>query len=199
MKLSRRELILAFSTGAVVLLGVSWLLGGPAIARWRGASAQREKIEAECKIAQRLIAQRGEWEARYQEQRVSIPQHGPTDPVSAQLLKRIEQLASENGLILSRVQPDKERSIGDLSELAIDCAWEGTLEPLVRFLYAVQKQGAILDLRQLTVSPGQGAAGRLKGNFTVFFAFSRMSVAAAAATPAPVQPSATESLPPGAP
>ena len=38
MKLSRRELILAFATGSVVLLGVTWLLGGPAIARWRGAA-----------------------------------------------------------------------------------------------------------------------------------------------------------------
>ena len=199
MKLSRRELILAFATGSVVLLGVTWLLGGPAIARWRGAAERRGQVQAECKIAQRLIAQSGEWEARYQEQRVSIPQHGPTDPVSAQLLKRIEQLASENGLTLSRVQPDKERSIGDLSELAIDCAWEGTLDPLVRFLYAVQKQGAILDLRQLTISPGQGEAGRLKGNFTVFFAFSRTGASAGTGTPSMAQPAATEAMPPGAP
>ena len=199
MKLSRRELIMAFATGAVVLLGVSYLLGAPAIERWRGAAEKRRKLGDEGKIAQRLIAQRGEWESRYQQQRTGIPVHGPNDPVSALLLKRIEQLATENGLTLSRVQPDKEKSIGDLSELAIDCAWEGTLEPLVRFLYAVQKQGAILDIRQLTISPGQGAAGRLKGNFTVFFAFSRESVAAGAGTPAPAAPDPAATAPAGTP
>lgn len=174
MNLSRRELFLAFATGTILLLGVSYLLGAPAIARWRGAAEQRQQLADQRKIAQRLIAQRGEWAQRLEQQRAGIPVHGAQDPVSAVLLKRIEQLASENGLTLSRVQPDKEKSIGDLYELAIDCAWEGTLETLVRFLYAVQKQGAILDLRQLTISPGQGAAGRLKGNFTVFFAFSRV-------------------------
>ena len=178
---SRRELILGFVTGSVLLLGFSYLLGAPAITRWRAATEQRQRLAGERKVAQRLIAQRGEWAQRLEEQRKGIPVHGLQDPVSAVLLKRIEQLASENGLTLSRVQPDKEKSIGDLFELAIDCAWEGSLEQLVRFLYAVQKQGAILDLRQLTISPGPGAAGRLKGNFTVFFAFSRSGAAAAPA------------------
>lgn len=177
MNLSRRELTLAFLTGSVVLLGVSYLLGEPAIGRWRGAAEQRRKLAEEGKVAQRLIAQRGEWEARYQEQRAGIPKHGPTDPVNAVLLKRIEQLAGEHSLTLLRVQPDKEKNIGDLYELAIDCAWEGSLDALVHFLYAVQKQGAILDVRQLSLSPGQNAAGRLKGNFTVFFAFSREGAA----------------------
>jgi hypothetical protein len=195
MKLSRRELILAFSTGAVVLLGVSYLLGEPAIGRWRAAVERRQKLGDERKLAQRLIAQRGDWESRYQQQRADIPVHGVNDPVSALLLKRVEQLASENGLTLSRVQPDKERNIGDLFELAIDCAWEGNLETLVRFLYAVQKQGAILDIRQLTVSPGQGAPDRLKGNFTLFFAFRRIE----AGTGAPAAPASAEPSPAGTP
>lgn len=190
MKLSRRELILAFSTGAVVLMGLSYLLGEPAVGRWRAAVERRQKLSDERKLAQRLIAQRGDWEARYQQQRADIPVHGANDPVSALLLKRVEQLASENGLTLSRVQPDKERNIGDLFELAIDCAWDGTLETLVRFLYAVQKQGAILDIRQLTVSPGQGAPDRLKGNFTLFFAFRRIEAGTGGpAAPAPAEPS----------
>jgi hypothetical protein len=199
MKLSRRELVLAFVTGSLVLLGASYLLGAPAISRWRAAADQRRRLGDERKVAQRLIAQRGEWEARYQEQRAGIPKHGPSDPVSAVLLKRIEQLATESGLTLTRVQPDKEKSIGDLYELAIDCAWEGALEPVVRFLYAVQKQGAILDVRQLTMSPGQGAAGRLKGNFTVYFAFSREGATAGPGSPAPSSPAPVGASPSGPP
>lgn len=177
MNLSRRESVLAFLTGSVLLMGLSYLLGAPAIERWRAAADQCRRFGNEANIAKRLIAQRGEWENRYEEQRAGIPRHGPNDPVNAVLLKRVEQLATENGLTLNRVQPDKEKNIGDLCELAIDCAWEGSLEALVHFLYAVQKQGAILDVRQLTMSPSQNAAGRLKGNFTIFFAFSREGAA----------------------
>jgi|APTNR8051073442_1049403.scaffolds.fasta_scaffold00131_43 Tfp pilus assembly protein PilO len=195
MKLSRRELILAFSTGLVVVVGLSYLLGAPALARWKAATEQRTKLGDQRKLAQRLIAQRGEWEARYVEQRGTIPMHTTNEQVSAVILKRVEQLATENGLTLARVQPDKEKTIGELSELAIDCAWEGTLEPLVRFLYAVQKHGAILDVRQLTVSPGQGAPDRLKGNFTLFFAFRRVApgsggLSVETADPAPPSPAA---------
>lgn len=195
MKLSRRELILAFSAGLVVVVGLSYLLGEPALARWKTAAEQRVKLGDQRKVYQRLIAQRAEWEGRYVEQRGGIPMHATNEQVSAVILKKVEQLASENGLTLARVQPDKEKTLGELSELAIDCAWEGTLEPLVRFLYAVQKQGAILDVRQLTVSPGQGAPDRLKGSFTLFFAFRRMTPGSggpgveAAATP-PSEPAA---------
>lgn len=199
MNLSRRELVLAFATGAVVLLGVTYLLGEPAIGRWKAAVQLRGKLADEKKIAQRLIAQRGEWEARYQQQRAGIPVYGSNDQVRAVLLKQIEQLASENGLNLPRVLPDKERNIGDLSELAVSCEWKGELEPLVRFLYAVQKQGAILDIRQLGISPDRGAAGRLQGDLTMFFAFSRMGAAAGSGTPAPAAPAATEPAPAGNP
>ena len=71
---------------AVVLLGVSYLLGEPAIGRWRAAVERRQKLGDERKLAQRLIAQRGDWESRYQQQRADIPVHGVNDPVSAVLL-----------------------------------------------------------------------------------------------------------------
>ena len=193
MKLSRRELILGFATGAVLLLGLSYLLGEPAIARWQAARQVSGKLADEKKIAQRLIAQRGEWEARFQQQRAGIPAYGSNDQVRAVILKQIEQLASENGLTLPRVLPDKERNIGDLYELAVSCEWKGDLEPLVRFLYAVQKQGAILDIRQLSIAPDRSGGGRMQGEFTMFFAFSRAGSvvdvgAPAAAVPGPAGP-----------
>lgn len=177
MKISSREQVLACITGAVVILGGTWYFGAPMIDDWKSAIVERRKLGDERKVAQRLIDQRPEWQVRYDELRGRIPKHGPTAPVTAEMLKNVKRLADQHGVTLSRIEPDKEKINGDLSEVAIECAWESALEPLVQFLYAVQTQGAILDIRQLTIAPAQGVAGRLKGNFTVFFAFSREGAA----------------------
>lgn len=173
MTMSPREQVLAAVTAAIVIIGLSWLLGAPAFSALSSARADLAKAQADRNLAERLIKQRPEWEARYTELRQRIPRHGPSDPVTADMLRTVQRLANEHGVVIARSEPDKEKVTGDLSEVAIDCAWEAELEPLVRFLYAVQTHSAILDIRQLTVTPAQGAAGRLKGNFTVYFAFSR--------------------------
>lgn len=173
MKFSARELVLGVVTGAVVLIGGAWYFGAPAIDEWTEARSNLRKTQDAERLAQRLIEQRPEWEARYTELRQRIPAYGATDPVTADMLRTVKRLADESNLSVTRIEADKEKITGDLSEVAIDCAWDGALEPLIRFLYAVQTHPAILDIRQLTVSPAQGAAGRIRGNLTVFFAFSR--------------------------
>lgn len=172
MRMSPREMVLSCVTGAVVLLTVSYFAGAPLLADWRTARQERAKLDAQKGVAQRLIQQVPEWQGRYDALRARIPQHGPDDPVTSEMLKTVKRLADQNGVSISRIEPDKEKSIGELAEVAIDCTWDSELEPLVRFLYAVQTQAAILDIRQLTVAPAQ-VQGRLKGQFTVFFAFSR--------------------------
>ncbi len=179
MKLAPRELILAAATGAVVLAGGAWYFGAPALDAIFAARAEIRKTADEQTLARRLIEQRPEWETRYNELRARIPQYGPADPVTAEMLRTVKRIADEHGISISRIQPDKEKVTGDLYEVAIDCGWEADLDPLVRFLYAVQSHPAILDVRQLSVAPGQGAAGRLKGSFLVFFAFSRSGAAKA--------------------
>jgi Tfp pilus assembly protein PilO len=179
MTLSPREMILAVVTACVVLVGGAWYFGGPALDAWSEARTNARKAIDERRLAQRLIEQRPEWEARYAALRARIPQYGPTDPVTADMLRTVKRLADEHGVSISRIEPDREKVTGDLSEVAIDCSWESELEPLIRFLYAVQTHPAILDVRQLTVSPAQGGGDRLRGSFTVFFAFSRGPAAGA--------------------
>ena len=84
--------------------------------------------------------------------------------------------AGQHNLTLTRRNPGAERQAGDLYETAISCDWEGDLEALVNFLYAQQAQGAVSDVRQLSVQPVGGRdvpAGHLKGNFTIDYAYRR--------------------------
>lgn len=187
MKLSQREMILVGATLAAVLVGGSIWLAEPMLKQWDDAAALRVKLEGERKESQHIINQKADWEQKLKDLRSQLPQHGEDEQVASEILKSISQLAASNGLSLPRKQPQPETDLGDgLSEVAIECQWEADLSGLVHFLYAVQVQGAILDIRQLTVQPQQGVAGRLKGSFTVFNAFSRVkSNEAASAAGAP--------------
>ncbi len=189
MKLSQREMILVGATLAAVLVGGSIWLAEPMLKQWDDAAALRVKLEAERKESEHVINQQADWEKKLADLRAQLPQHTEDEQVTSALLKTIKQLADGNGLVLSRLQPEAETDLGDgLSEVAIECQWDADLSGLVHFLYAVQVQGAILDVRQLSVQPQQGVAGRLKGSFTVFNAFSR--VKSKQATPADVAPEA---------
>jgi hypothetical protein len=135
-------------------------------------------MERDKGLAQRMISGRGDWEIKLDESRGNLPTYGKTEAVGAELLRQVRRLADENRVRTTRMTPDLETNIGDLYEQAIEVTWEAGLEPLVRFLYAVQVAGATLDIRQMTMTPSQG--DQLKGNLKIFFAYQRVSETAPA-------------------
>jgi Tfp pilus assembly protein PilO len=143
------------------------------LAEWQQLNEDISDISDRMQVTQHALSQRDTWEARLADFRQSLPRHAADKEVTAELLKNLEQTAREHGLILLRREPDQEKSLGDLYEVAIHCTWEGQLDALVHFLYAIQVQGAILDIRQLTVTPTDNSPNQLKGSFTVDHAYSR--------------------------
>ncbi len=193
MSLSRRELLLASATSAVVVGLVSWVVAAPMLKDVQKAHAERAKLQNEKIVLERLIAQRGPLEEQLESLRAQLPRFKPGEQVSAQIILAVKKIADDQSLSLSLLEPDAEKPTGDISEIAIKCAWEGTLESITHFLHAVQGQGVMLDIRQINIQPAQNTtqAGRLRGNFKMFYAFMRekpgtTKAASAAATNAPV-------------
>jgi Tfp pilus assembly protein PilO len=175
MTLNKRETILAVITLFAVLAGGTYWLLEPRLEAWQSANEEVDYLMARHAASQRLIAQRGDLDQRLNVLRERLPQYPVgMDVITSQLLRNLQGFADEHGLTLIRREPEPEREIGDLFEAAITCTWEGELNALVRFLYALQAQGAIVDIRQLTITPVQGAPNRLRGNFTVDYAYSRV-------------------------
>ncbi|HMO49508.1 MAG TPA: hypothetical protein PKE26_03700 [Kiritimatiellia bacterium] len=172
MIFSRRDFHLVLVMIGVLLLGLTYLLGAPRIEQWRQAATVRERLERDRAVAERILNTRGEWEGQLSELRATLPRYGMNEAVGAELLRQVRRLADENRVITTRITPDAEKMIGDLYEQAIEVTWEAGLEPLVRFLYAVQVAGATLDIRQMTMTPSQG--DQLKGNLKIFFAYQRV-------------------------
>lgn len=183
MKLSNRELALGWMTVVTVVLGVTYWFGGPKAEEWRNARKAMSGLRDRRQMAESLLTRQDSINSRLAALRQQLPEHPKDKDVTAELLKMLERTAREQNLNLLRREPEKEKSVGDLYEVAINCTWEADLGALVRFLYALQVQGAILDIRQLTMTPAEGGGEKLKGNFTVDCAYSRASDGAGPAGP----------------
>ncbi|OGV47473.1 MAG: hypothetical protein A2X46_14215 [Lentisphaerae bacterium GWF2_57_35] len=178
MKVSNREIYLGWATLVAVLLAGTYWLGEAKLKEWDEFSTARQALNVRLQEAEVWANRQGVVDKSLDAIRQQLPRYPVGQDVTAELLKTLERTAQSHNLTLLRREPDKEKSVGDLYEVAINCSWEGELDALVHFLYALQVQGAMLDIRQLTITPGQGGPGRLKGNFTVDCAYSRESAGA---------------------
>ena len=201
MKISQRELILGWCTGLVLLVGITYWMIQPRLAAWREMRLYRQAITEQIKLAQRLVDQRPEWVERMDQLRTSVDRHPADRDVTADYLRLLERLAGESNLTLIKRNAQKEKAFGDLLELLIDCTWEGELEALVQFIYALEKQSAVMDMEELTVSLVSGKDAKLKGNFVIVCIYSRLppdaaaSQSAASGAPADTTPSPAAQLP----
>ena len=173
MKVSPRELHLAFFTLLIVVLGLSYWWAEPRLTALNEREAALAQLERERRLAIYEMSRQDEWEAQLTSFSDQLPRHTREARVTADLLRMIERTATESRLDLLARVPEDERSLVDLYEVSINCTWEGSLEALVRFLYAIQAQGAVLDIRTLTVSPKREDSERLTGRFTIDCAYSR--------------------------
>ncbi|MBU0676510.1 MAG: type II secretion system protein M [Verrucomicrobia bacterium] len=174
MKLSVRELFLLWLTVAALLVGGSYWYLEPKVKEMKQEQGDRANLENQIQGFRRLLDQEEEWNKRLNDILKTLPSYPMEQDVTSQLLKTLQQTADKHGLILLRREPDKEKQVGDLFEVAITCTWDGELKALVHFLYDLQTRGAIVDIRELAATPSQ--AGRLKGSFKVDCAYSRTGV-----------------------
>lgn len=193
MKIAARELNLLAATVAVVALALTYLALEPTFQEWTEFTERREDLVARRDTAQQLLDSRESVESRLSEFRDTLPVFPAGKQAEAELLLTLEK--SLHGLILTRSEAEAEREAGDLFETGLTCYWEGDLPSLVNFLFAQQAQGAVSNVRQLSIQPASGRnepPGRLRGTFTIDYAYRRQ------AEPAPSLPEPTTAPPPAA-
>ena len=185
--ISPKEQNMLLVTVVIVLYAFAAFSVKKQLANWK--ASERVYVTAQKKLQEEksLIAARDEWAARYDEVRELMPVFPREKDVDTHWLNVMDTAASTNGLTIARRQTNKEAEVGDVFELPIDCKdWEGSLESLVKFLYALNQEGAMLDVRQLYVRPSN-KPGYLKGSFTLYCAYMRGKVEKLAA---PAKPAA---------
>lgn len=201
MKITSRELMLGWTTLMIVLVAGSYWFVAPKIKEGRDLSGRQETVRREIELSKRLLDQKPDWERRMDQLRFKLKTYSLEKDVSADYMKLLESLAKESELALLQRRPEKEKKQGDLFEFAVDCTWEGNLNALIRFLYALESQDVSMDLDQLSVSPISGGKGKLKGNFTLKCAYCRAADSVPDSNPAvnPEQDQAVKQEPGEAP
>ncbi len=169
---SREKSMLLIAVVAV-LYAIAALSYKTQLANWKREERIYKTAQKKLLEERALIAAREEWSERYTRMRDLMPVFPYEQDVATYWLNLMERASNENGLTIARRQTGKENEVGDVFELPIECRdWEGTLESLVKFLYDLQKAGAMLDVRQLFVRPSN-RPGYLKGTFTLYCAYMR--------------------------
>lgn len=173
MKVTSRELFLGWMTGLAILVAISLWICSPKVKVWKELTDKRETVARRIEVAERLVAQRDQWNKRLQDVAQKLTKYPADQDVTADYLKILETVVKENGVILSKRQPQKEKKHNELYELAIDCTWESDLGALIHFLHAVEQQKVTMDVDDLSVSLVAGGKGRLKGNFSLICLYTR--------------------------
>jgi hypothetical protein len=170
---SSKDKNLLLVMAVLVLYAVAALCYKKQAQEWKVAARvygnTQKKFQEECG----LIAAAAEWSDKYAKMRGLMPVFEYERDVDTYWLNIMDSLAQRNGLTIARRQANKEAEVGDVYELPIECRdWEGPLDSMVRFLYDLHREGAMLDVRQLFIRPSN-KPGFLKGTFTLYCAYMR--------------------------
>jgi len=166
MKLSTREIMLAWVTFMVVLFAATYLVCKPQIAKWRELHAEVMVLEERVRSDRAMIDGRAEWERRLGELKKSV-RPLPAGKGEATYLKRtIGDLAGQSGIALRDRRDGEEVKYGGVYSLSITCPWDGNTAALVKLLFELESHDVMFDVKELTVR--SSGNDQLKGSFTVY-------------------------------
>ncbi len=173
--LSNRDKTILLLVVTILLYGGLALMLGKVRVNWQTAQNKLKAAETRAASQEKVIASRGDWQARYTAQRANIPVFPANKAVETYWLPLMDDMAKTNAVIIAQRKIDGETDVGEITELSISCRdWEGRLDSLVRFLYDLETQSdAMMDIRQLYIRPHTKTPGRLQGSFTLNCAYIR--------------------------
>jgi len=175
--ISTREKRLVIVTVLVLCYAVVGFTARGRVTKWRELLDEAEKTRRDYVTRESLIDKRETWIQRYEDDRELMDRFADGVKLDTHWYKILDDAMKVSGLSIARrnISPEKP-AVGDVHEIAIDCNdWRGTIDNLVRFLYALHSAGVMLDVRKLYIRPEVRTPGGLNGNFTLFCAYMRES------------------------
>lgn len=183
MSMLKSEKILGAITLFVVAFG---LLGTQTRSRLELITKKKEKVtelSARLQTQRELIASAQDWKDRYDKVKDQMPVFEKGKQVDTYWLNIMDFAAEQHGVKIRNRSAKEETIISDVYEFPIEVReWEATLEAFLKFMHAMQSEGAMLNIRELKVSPVPNKQGILKGSFVLYCAYMR-GTATSAPTP----------------
>ena len=176
-RMSLKERTIAAVLGVLILYAAAaalWFMNlenSWRLSQKKYAAALKQRMDED-----RLIRETAKWNNAYEDERAKMPTFEEDEKgIDTKFLSRMEAIGQENAMTSSRRQPGQEQEVGDVYELPITVNdWEGSLESLVKFIYALQQdKDTMFDLSAISIKPSAAHRGYLKGSFTLTCAYMR--------------------------
>ncbi|MDA3798605.1 MAG: type 4a pilus biogenesis protein PilO [Kiritimatiellae bacterium] len=172
MKISPREMTMVFVTVAIVVFGASYFVLQSRIGEWKKLMEQEKNLKQSIGSYRQMIAQKDIVTERLKEVSSLLPSYPADKEMDVYWMSVMDSIANKNNLEISRRQSGQETKTGSIYELPIECReWTGNLDSLVYFLFDLQKEGGMMDVRQLSIKPRTKT--NLKGRFLLYCAYTR--------------------------
>lgn len=172
MKVSPRETMLGLATLCAALYAGLFYLGAGQLDTWKLLRVEREQLWDSIHRSQALVEEKPTWESQMQELQALMPLFPADKRMDVHWLGEMEGKAAKNDLKILRHEVGTEQREGPIFELPVYCRrWEGTLDALVHFLFDLQSEGAMLDVRYLHIKPKDKVIH--DGRFDLFCAYRR--------------------------
>ena len=170
-KLARREMWLAIVGGlSLGIIATLWIVQD-ALGDWKVASTAEKKVSDKLRVTKKTLGKGPDVAAQLEVLQRRLPRYGPDRDVTAEQMRTLDRIAQEQNFGLGQREPQAEGTNGAVREIVIHSAWDSNLDALTHFLYALQTQDVIFDVRRLTVIPVQGSADHLKGSLVINSAY----------------------------
>jgi len=177
MKLNQRETTLLILTLATILLGGTWYIVKDKMAAFEAMKQEKIQLQRNIDFSLQTIKRQKQWVERLNKLQSKLRIFSTTQhSVAPQLVRQIKSYALRHGVTIINTTPRKEKTIGDLYELGINCSWEGSQKQLVDFLFELQKNNIRYDVRDLKIKAKGKNTGQLSGNMVVYCAFIRKNI-----------------------
>ncbi|MGI5869897.1 MAG: hypothetical protein ACOX9C_10705 [Kiritimatiellia bacterium] len=190
MSLTKREKVLAAATAFVLAFGLVGTQARSRVEAIRTKSANASALSDRIRMQRELIGAAADWAARYEAVKDQMPVFEHGKQVDTYWLSIMDLAAEQYGVKIRNRSAKQETVMSDVCEFPIEVReWEATLEAFIRFVHAIQSEGAMLDMREMRVAPLPNRPGILKGSFVLYCAYMRGTpTASAEATPPPAEP-----------
>ena len=123
---------------------------------------------------EKLISERRKWNELYDLEKAAMPTFEAGKATDTVWLRKVENLARTNLVLITSIDSGKEVEAGDVLELPIEVkSWEGSLEALVKFMHALENTSeGMFDVKEISLRPSQ-KKGYLRGSLSITCAYMR--------------------------
>jgi hypothetical protein len=172
MKLSPRELIILFVALAAALFGGTIILAKPKIETWKKLWAEQKVLKVSIDAEKELVAQKDVLGEKLGQLSKTLESFPPRQKMGVYWHQVLDKAATKNNVRIVESRAGQEEEVGDVYELPIECkSCEADLPSMVHFLFDLQSEGAMLDVRKLRITPKQKST--LRASFTLFCAYTK--------------------------